>query len=142
MSFDKPYSFFLRTIILLGVIGAFMPKETFEIQWHDTYFVIAFWHALLALFFYFGVNMGLYWMVKNRKLVRWMTLFHLITTAIFILCFIIFGYTNNKYLIMDFCSTYPSRFQQVFVYSILLFLLSQLIFLLNLLISLLRKTSP
>ena len=77
----KPYLLFWFVIpYLLGI--AFFHGGAIDIQLHDTYLVIATWHigvlqaVLLAVF-------GLvYWLLRNRKLMPWATVIHVLVTVI------------------------------------------------------------
>jgi len=140
INFEKPYQLFVVAIgiIWLGVI--LTSAEAIDIQLHDTYFVIAYYH--IALFFtivFGGFSLG-YWLFRKKPLIHWMTIFHTtITIMLLLIWFFWYGFPTNKnaahYIEGDMI-----LYQPIFYLILLLFfLLAQIFFVLNLLITLFKK---
>ncbi|MBK8699228.1 MAG: hypothetical protein IPN29_06645 [Saprospiraceae bacterium] len=125
---DKPYKPLWWTIPLILGLSIIGYNGIIDIQYHDTYFVIATIH--LGYFFStFLFIIGLiYWLIRKKTLVNWMTLFHVI-------------FTISVFLVIILVSLFHRIFGEEMV-SFLVFLLlvlSQVIFLLNLTIGLIRN---
>jgi len=139
LNFNKPYQLFWGSTILLWLVVLVMPIEAIDLQIHDTYIVIAYHHWALLLTIILGGIGFLYWFFREKGMIRWMTIFHALTTIIPIVgLFIWSGFPDNgregNYIQMD-------RISRVIGYWIvlLLFLLGQIFFIINLLRVLFKK---
>ncbi len=139
LNFNQPYQLFWGSIILLWIAVLVVPAEAIDLQIHDTYFVIAYYHWALFFTIILGGMGFLYWIFKGKGLIRWMTIFHSLVTIIPIISLFIWnGFPKERYF---------SNYIQVDMMSIfiaywgilLLFLLGQIFFIINLLSALFKE---
>jgi heme/copper-type cytochrome/quinol oxidase subunit 1 len=121
-------------IIGLSTIGR---DNTIDIQLHDTYFVFASIHIGVTFSIYLGVIGIIYWLIRKKKLVDWMTVIHVVITISAFVLIIITGLIFQEVIEENF-ETFRTINQILFV-VILIALLSQLIFLTNLIFGLIRN---
>ncbi|MDC8004831.1 cbb3-type cytochrome c oxidase subunit I [Aureisphaera galaxeae] len=76
---EKPYLIFLLSIPMVLLIGVLSGDTAFDINVHDTYFVIAYSHLTTLISFVFGViGIGYWTMYKtNRALSQWLNGIHI-----------------------------------------------------------------
>lgn len=141
---NQPYKWFWYPIPLMLIIGLVKINSAFDLQFHDTYIVISYYHISIFFAIYYSVVGYVYWLFKEKKLFKWMTYFHWVISIFLIFALLLIDLypylEENSGVVFDY-----DYFQKVnYIVSILfmLWIFSQLIFLLNLLISLLRKNSP
>jgi len=125
---NKPYHTLWYSIPIILLLAAFGFTHSFDLQLHDTYFVMSTFHLGIAGSIILAITGLLYWFVKSKVLINWMISVHVVVTIGTIVFLLFIGY--NKTL-LNFTS-------QVGVIVIALFLVSQLIFIINLAVSLLR----
>jgi len=130
---QKPYKLFLIMIPLLLFITILRRNSTIYLQFHDTYIITSAFHIGISMILIFGISGFLYWIMKHRKLVKWMTQLHIISmfiiiiTMLILLCFINYFTPNGgieKFNIM----------MSIWKLLILGTVLSQLLFFINLII--------
>ncbi|NAS32527.1 hypothetical protein GTQ40_16210 [Flavobacteriaceae bacterium R38] len=76
---EKPHFIFLFTIPIIILIGILNRDTTLDINVHDTYFVIFFFHLAMLISILFGI-IGLgYRIMKetNKRLSKWLNLIHI-----------------------------------------------------------------
>ncbi len=133
---NKPYKAIWYSILFLFGLSIIGWNNTIDIQLHDTYFVIASIHIGVLFSIYLGVIGLIYWLIRKKKLVDWMTVIHVVIT-ISTFALIITGLIFQKIIEGDF-ETFRTVNQILFV-VILIALLSQLIFITNLTFGLIRN---
>lgn len=77
-------------ILLIGLSGINNPDNTFDINIHDTYFVIHHFYAAVVMFLFYFLNGLGYWLVQKvykKHLITSLTIIH---SVIFIGSFIIY----------------------------------------------------
>ena len=147
---SHPYTLLGVAGFLIGLIS-FLPIDTdaFDINLHDTYFVI----ASVSLYRIFAIVLLFCWsvyIVANRlQLSRVLIWFHVVTTLVALISFIILqsrhwgllGIPRRYYAFNEF-EKMRNPFNTVKIYAIVLlaFVIAQLIFLVNLSIGLIKKT--
>lgn len=140
----KPYNLFLVTSAFVGVVTIVLlfSDESVDIQYHDTYFVIAQWHYTLT----FSVLFLLFW-VMYKALHRILYSLTFTRTHVFLtlICFILYFFLEmyKSYFVFQTQISYTFFSPEAFKYfkclnsnstRVLIFLISaQLIFVLNLL---------
>lgn len=123
----------IPVLVVLSLIGL---NSSIGLQLHDTYFDIStFYVGFLssALLFLLGL---LYWAVRKRKLIKWMTIIHVVMTTLTLVLILVVGLiaddsSNGDYLTFQ-------AFNQTLGISLLVTIISQLLFLLNVGLSLLK----
>lgn len=139
ISFSRPYQLFWGSIPLIWLATLLLPAEAIDIQFHDTYWVIAYYHLVIPITILLGDIGLLYWLFRKKGLIQWMTIFHVLITILPILVlFIAYGFPREdeigEYIEGDTIS------RNLFYLSLLLvFIFGQILFVLNLLIALFKK---
>ncbi len=134
---NKPYKPIWYSILLLIVLSMIGFNNAIDIQLHDTYFVIALIHTGILFSIYLGIIGIIYWLIRNKRLVNWMTVTHVVTTNSTFTLIIITGLIFKK-VIEGNIETFRIVNQILFV-LIIIALLSQLIFITNLVMVLLMN---
>lgn len=136
----KPYLLLLFASILLLLTGFIKSSETFDINIHDTYFVIAQMHLhglfSLLLFFFFIIYVT---MEKIKfPLIKSMREIHIYATLIFLLGMFfpydLFLQSSNFPLFDD---SYKANVYRSF--NALFFLIAQVLFIINIFASIIKK---
>ncbi|MBZ4043769.1 cbb3-type cytochrome c oxidase subunit I [Flavobacterium hibisci] len=131
-------------ILIIGLIQTSNEDTTFDINIHDTYFVIA--HIYGALFLslaYYLMGLG-YWIVQKvmkRKLVRVLTIIHsAILNGSFLVYWLVIGYSrafpNTSFPLFDNSELINLT---LVVLTVLILLIGQPIYIINLIIGIFRK---
>lgn len=139
LNFNKPYHLFWGSTILLWLAVLVLPVEAIDLQIHDTYIVIAYYHWALFFTLILGGMGLLYWLFKDKELSRWMTIFHTLITIIpIVVLFIWRGFSTgdlaNSYIQVDVIGRVTGYWL-----LLLFFLLGQIFFIINLLKALFKK---
>jgi len=102
-------------------------NKAFDIQLHDTYFA----SNMLSVGVFFTVLLGLngliYWLMRNKKLVKWMTLSHVFMTIM------------STYFLIIQASFFDELNNQLSLFAGFVLLLGQVIFVGNMMIGLMRN---
>jgi heme/copper-type cytochrome/quinol oxidase subunit 1 len=131
-------------ILLIGLIQDHFEDNTFDINIHDTYFVIA--HFYVALFLSLGyclIGLG-YWIVQKvmkRELNKVLTIIHsIILNGSFLVYWFVIAYSRafleNSFPLFD---NYQLINQTLVILSILTLLIGQPIYIINLIIGIFKK---
>ncbi|MBF4473792.1 cbb3-type cytochrome c oxidase subunit I [Flavobacterium sp. HJJ] len=143
----KTYNLFWLVALIILVIGLIQTKNedtTFDINIHDTYFVIAhFYFALFLSLTYYLIGLG-YWVVQKamkRKLINVLTIIHsVILNGSFLVYWLVIGYSkaflNTPFPLFD---NYQLINQTLVVLTILILLIGQPIYIINLVIGIFKK---
>jgi heme/copper-type cytochrome/quinol oxidase subunit 1 len=137
--FKLYYLFFLASFILL-MLCFFYGEETFDVNVHDTYFVIAhgYMYGLFSilLFFFFTIYITL----DKAKVVlfKLLTKIHIFGTLVSIL--VMFFPYSIAFLFAKFPLSIDFQLVNIFLtIGFLLFLFLQLLFIINIFVSLIKK---
>lgn len=136
----KAYYLLLIASLTLLMLGFLAGEETFDINMHDTYFVIAhsyiFLLFFLLLFFFFTIYFSLD--KAKMNLIKILYKIHVFGTLISVLG-VFFPYSfffySTKFSLFD----YPGFINICITISFLLFLFLQLLFIINIFVSLINK---
>lgn len=139
INFNKPYQLFWGSILLVWLAVLFLPVEAIDIQWHDTYLVIAYYHlAIFLTVLLVGIGL-LYWFFRKKELIQWMTIFHILITILSILIlFIRYGFPKEDGL-GDYIEADTIGSSLFYLSLLLAFIFGQILFVLNLLMALFKK---
>lgn len=133
----KPYKTIWCSIPLILGLSIIGYNRTIDLQLHDVYFVIASMQIGVLFSIILGIIGFVYWLFRNKKLVNWMTLVHVIITISIFGLIVLTGLVFRQVVSGDFISF--RTVNQFLITIILIALFSQLIFLINLVFSLIRN---
>lgn len=134
---NKPYQSIWGTIPLILGLSMIGINSAIDLQLHDTYFVIASIHIGILFSFILGIIGSIYWLIRHKKLINWMTLFHVMSTISTFVLIIITGLVYKEAIGGDFDTFRIVK--QILVTLILIALFSQVIFMTNLVLSLISN---
>jgi len=122
---EKPQRYLFGLFILLSLLSLPLTEKTISFQLHDTYIVMPVWQQVGVVLLLLALSASLYWTIRHRPKVNWMTIFHLVVLSLFAIAAIALGYNNMI----------PPR-SNVLVLGmlllILLFVIAKLLFIINL----------
>lgn len=133
-------------IIMIGIVQNNNPKVFFDINIHDTYYVMSNFDSTIFIsvcFFLMGAG---YWIVQKlfkKKLVRFLTLVHsIILMGSFLLYWIIFFFNRRTQIDPNFPLLYDFQSVNIVLVSELLLIVfvATPIYIINLLIGIFRKS--
>lgn len=144
--FKKPYFFFFVSIIIFLIIGFINRSETLDINIHDTYFIIRYYHLAIVLAILFSFIGLLYFtLIKtNFDLVKWMTITHtVVTIGGFFLMLTFFKLIRNEITLGDYESVMDNfYFNEKMNWGIFIAFFSivvvQILFIVNIIYSLIK----
>lgn len=124
------YLIFWITIPFILVFTDWNSNSAIDIALHDTYFVISKAHISLTFSLFCSFFGMCYWAFRKRNLIQWMSLFHVVSTLMFVAIILLLsdGLINT------------SPIFKWFYLIIFIFILGQIVFLLNLIISFYKYT--
>jgi len=138
------YHYFWIVSISILIIGFSRSEETFDINIHDTYFVIASIHlAYLLSISYLLLGLG-YWLVVKilkRNLIKILTIIHsaILLGSFIIYWIIIFFYQIRPKREFPLFDDYDVINQTLLISFILIVFVAQPIYMINLLVSIFKK---
>jgi len=127
------------------VISLIKWNYSVDIQMHDTYFVIALLHVGILFVLILAIIGGIYWLVRSKKLIGFLTISHVTITIFLILVIVVFfakpepDPANMTFDPLNSNFGTWKLWNQMIIGGMLVWILSQLIFLVNLVISLIRN---
>lgn len=133
---NKPYKPIWYSILFVLGLSLLSLNNTIDIQLHATYYVIASIYIGLFFSICLGVIGVTYWLVRDKRLVNWMTIIHVIITISTILFIMLIGLVFEKLIDRDFEAIRASN--QIMFAAISIAILVQLAFVVNLVLSLAR----
>ena len=79
---DQPHLIFFLVIPVVLLVGHVNMKSLVDINIHDTYFIVSYFHLVVLLSIFFGIIGILYLMMQKaqRRLFKWLTNLHIIMT--------------------------------------------------------------
>lgn len=134
---NKPYKAIWYSILFLFGLSIIGWDNTIDIQLHDTYFVIASIHFGVLFSIYLGIIGIIYWLIRKKRLVDWMTVIHVVITILTFALIIITCLILQKIIEGGF-ETFRTINKIIFV-LVLIALLSQFIFIANLIFGSIRN---
>lgn len=76
----KPHLVLWLSIPVLLALSLLSDAATLDLQLHDTYVIFTPFHFMLLMSFMVALLGGIYWVLRHKKLVKWMTITHLLLT--------------------------------------------------------------
>jgi heme/copper-type cytochrome/quinol oxidase subunit 1 len=134
---SKPHKQIWYSIPMIIVLSIIRVNNTIDIQLHDTYLVIKSLHIGFLFSVILGIIGLVYWVMKEKKLVNWMTRFHVAAT-IFVFCIIMVTGIIFQDVIEGNLGVFRLMNQFLFV-VILIGIISQLVFVVNLFLGLIKR---
>ena len=129
-------------IILIGLKDINDPNANFDINVHDTYFVIHNFYAaeiLASIFFLLGLG---YWIMNkiNAKLVTFFSIIHsIVTIGSFLIYWIILFFTKAFYTEYELLYMTGDLIDNITIIFIIANVIAQPLYIINILIGLIRK---
>ena len=135
---NKPHLIFLLAIPIIILIGILSGESVLDINVHDTYYVIAYFHLAMLISILFGIIGIGYWIMQkaNRKLSKWLNWTHIgITFGGIIIVLILTQFYRTELMEYEFNNNL-TFFVTLFI---LLVFFAQLIFPINIIYGLIKK---
>lgn len=76
----KPHLVLWLSIPVLLALTLLSNAATLDLQLHDTYIIFTPFHFMLLMSFMVALLGGIYWALRHKKLVKWMTITHFTLT--------------------------------------------------------------
>ncbi|WP_298312124.1 cbb3-type cytochrome c oxidase subunit I [uncultured Aquimarina sp.] len=135
---QKPHLIFLFSIPIILLIGIVSWDATLDINIHDTYFVIAYFHLSILISILFGIIGTGYWIMEkaNRRLSKWLNWTHVGLTfgGPIVVSFLTLFYRTE---VMEY--KFNNHLNLIITLIIILIVLGQLIFSFNIIYGLIKK---
>ena len=122
---EKPQHYLFGLFVLMLLLSLPLNDKLIELHLHDTYIVMPVWQQASVVLSLLALSAGLYWTVRHRPKVKWMTVFHLIILSLFAGVAVVWGYTN---MLMQYSPTLVLGLLSL----VLLFVIAKLLFIINL----------
>jgi len=132
-------------ILLIGLSGINDPDDVFDINVHDTYFVIHHFYAAVVMFLFYFLNGLGYWLIQKvykKHLITCLTIIHsIILIGSFIIYWLVIFYSKLITLRIPFplFDNYQLINLTLVIETVLIIFVAIPLFLINLLIGLFRK---
>ena len=139
----KPFKIIGYLILIVILISIFEINHIIDIQMHDTYFVISAFHISLLFTLILVISGIIYWLIRKRKLINWMTFFHvgILTISILtVMILLLISNYSNESIDRDYYNLgVNGQLGIKFFIGLIIFVISQIVFFFNLVISLLKN---
>lgn len=76
----KPYQVLWLSIPVFLALTLLSNADTLDLQLHDTYLIFTPFHFGLFTGLFVALLGAIYWLLRHKKLIRWMTTTHLVLT--------------------------------------------------------------
>jgi heme/copper-type cytochrome/quinol oxidase subunit 1 len=141
--FEKPHLIFLILTPMLFLIGYFSPKNTFDINIYDTYYVVEHGLVPIAISLFFGIIGFGYWLIFKfkGKLSKLLTIVHILLTigGLIVIRILLELYREPKAESFLFDYNFNENLNMtMFIISIII-LFGQIIYPINLVVGLIKR---
>lgn len=137
-SFYEPHRIFLVSALIILLFGFWKSESVMDINFHDTYFVIGYFHfAILISLVLFIIGTG-YWIMKKLdiKLLSWLNWTHiLLTLGGPVVLLILIQFYRNELMEYEF----NNNLTLVILLIVMIMILGQMVFPVNIIYSLIKK---
>ncbi|KJD33296.1 hypothetical protein PK35_05410 [Tamlana nanhaiensis] len=140
---NKPHLIFLIAIPVLLLVGILSEDASLNINVHDTYFVISFYHLSKLTAILFGIIGFGYWIMRktNRKLSKWLNYIHIgLTFGGIILIFMLsqlYREPKAENILLDF--RFNQNLELIILIILLITVIGQVIYPINLINGICKK---
>jgi cytochrome c oxidase subunit 1 len=138
-----PFLLLSAILLLLSIIDI---DGVIDIQLHDTYYVIALSHIILLVSIFAGFIGFIYWLLRHKTMIPWITWSHFIGTFLSIFVFIFGNYYLNtlpkeRYIeqVYEIKRKTINNIEEAIILSIFVLVAFQILFLINIVFSLIKK---
>ena len=131
---NQPYKALWLTALVLIVFCLIEFNRVIDIQMHDTYLVInkpLLYSPFIIFLFVLG---SVYYLLRRRELILWMTLYHVITTSFTSLAIPMYIFSNSSEFVRPDTSTF-STFLILSATILVIAITGQILFILNIIFS-------
>ena len=132
-----PYKIFWWATPLIFLSIALGPDSIFDLQLHDTYYVVSSFHFAIVCSLLFGFFGAIYWLFRERKLIHFLSILHAFTSVISFMGLTVTGVYSHHF--NDGSLETFTLVQKVYSGFIFLFFGIQIPFVFNIIIGLIRK---
>ncbi|WP_460219343.1 cbb3-type cytochrome c oxidase subunit I [Psychroserpens sp. MEBiC05023] len=135
---NKPHLIFLIAIPIIILIGILSGDAVLDINVHDTYYVIAYFHLATLISILFGVIGIGYWIMQkaDRKLSKWLNWTHVgLTFGGVLVVWILTKFYRTEIMEYEF----NNNLSLIITLIVLLMIVGQLIFPINIIYGLTKK---
>jgi len=141
-----PHSSFWQLTAFLLLFSIINIDGVIDIQIHDTYYVIALSHITLLASIFTGFIGFIYWLLRHKTMIAWITWTHFIGTFLSIFVFIFGNFYLNisakkKYIeqVYEFKRKTTNNIEDIIILSIFVLVAFQILLLINIVFSLVKK---
>ena len=78
----KPYKVIWFSIPLVVILSMFKVDSSLDVHLHNTYYVVHSIHIGIILSVMLGIIGLIYWILRNVKLINWLTTIHTVNTTL------------------------------------------------------------
>lgn len=144
--FEKPYLIFWLIIPIVIIIGYINFHNVIDVNIHDTYYIINYFHLTIIISLVLGI-IGLIYFLSNLfrlNLLKRLTKIHILTFFISLILIFLFNKlykTNTSYDIISILNDqkFNDKITLTIIILFCLFILSQILFLINIIINIIKK---
>jgi len=124
------------TILVTGSIPLLFSESSFDLQWHDTYFVIAGIHLSIVLSLFLVVLASIYWLLRDYHLIHILTIFHVFVTISSIIGIDILTILQSLWLENDI--QFYFKLNRIGIILLVILLTTQIFLFINIIVGLIR----
>jgi heme/copper-type cytochrome/quinol oxidase subunit 1 len=140
---EKPHLIFLILSPILFLVGYFSKKDTFDINIHDTYYVVEHSVVPITISLFFGIISFGYWLILkfNGKLSKILSITHILLTIggllVIRILFELYREPKTESLLIDY--NFNENLNMITLIISLIILFGQIIYPINLFIGLMKR---
>jgi heme/copper-type cytochrome/quinol oxidase subunit 1 len=141
---EKPHLIFLILSPILFLVGSFSKKNTFDINIHDTYYVVEHGLVPIAISLFFVIIGFGYWLILkfNGKLSKILSITHILLTIggllVIRILFELYREPKTESLLIDY--NFNENLNMITLIISLIILFGQIIYPINLFIGLMKRS--
>lgn len=133
---NQPYKILWWTIPVMFLLIVFGIDSTFDIQKHDTYYVVSSLHLTMLFTLILSFLGGIYWLLRFHKLQPILNMIHALGTSFCFIGIVLSAILQSIYRTKDMLLF--NELNSIGAILIFMFFIFQFIFIINILIGLIR----